>query len=265
MAERPGAARRGSLVVVGTGITLGAHATMEAISALQAADKVFYLVTEPATEEWILGLNPASESLEPLYAEGKNRVLTYHEMTGRMLDAVRAGQRVCAAFYGHPGVFVNATHSAIRQALREGYSARMLPGISAEACLFADLGVNPGDRGCQSFEATDFLAARRRFDPTSVLILYQVGVLGEPSVRRGMKGRPERLEVLTRTLRRYYTAAHPLIIYEASPFPTFEPSVVQLTLEQLPQTAVPAMATLYVPPRSQRPTRPSIMRWYQDP
>jgi len=31
----------------------------------------------------------------------------------------------------------------------------MLPGISAEDCLFADIGVDPGIYGCQSFEATD--------------------------------------------------------------------------------------------------------------
>ena len=50
---------------------------------------------------------------------------------------------------------------------REGFNAQMLAGISAEDCLFADLGLDPGKNGCQSFEATDFLIRRRQFEPTS--------------------------------------------------------------------------------------------------
>jgi len=253
---------RGSLVVVGTGITLGAHVTMETMAEIEAADRLFYLVTEPATEGWLRKLNAASESLEPLYAENKSRVQTYHEMTDVILESVRAGRRVCAAFYGHPGVYVNAAHSALQMARAEGFPARMLPGISAEACLYADLGVNPGDVGCQSFEATDFLAARRRFDPTSVLILYQVGVIGEAGVHRGMKARPTRLAVLGQALRKHYPAKHPVVLYEASSFPTFEPRVEQFALDQLPGMTIPAMSTLYLPPRPARAQDPSIMMWY---
>src|SRR5690349_20985856 len=116
----------GSLVVVGTGIKLGAHATVETVTAIQRAQRVFYLVTEPATEEWIRGLNSSSESLEDLYVEGKSRQETYREMTERILDAVRTGLDVCAAFYGHPAVFVDATHRAIGYARAEGFRARML-------------------------------------------------------------------------------------------------------------------------------------------
>jgi precorrin-2 methylase len=255
----------GSLVIVGTGITLGAHVTVETVAEIESADIVFYLVTEPASEEWLRRLNPAAHSLEGLYASGKLRIQTYMEMTDLILEAVRGGQRVCAAFYGHPGVFVNAAHSAMVHARQEGFPVRMLPGISAEACLYADLGVNPGDYGCQSFEATDFLASRRRFDPTSVLILYQVGVLGEASVRKGMSCRPERLKVLTRVLQKHYPAKHPLILYEASPFPTFAPAVTHFTLDQLPKTHVPPMATLYLPPKKQRAQDSSIARWYLEP
>ena len=47
----------------------------------------------------------------------------------------------------------------------------------------ADWNVDPTTTGCQSFEATDFLAGRRRFDPSSVLILWQVGALDQPGQR----------------------------------------------------------------------------------
>jgi len=257
------AANGGSLVVVGTGIKVAAQTTLETVTTIKQAEKLFYLVTEPATEAWLRQLNPAATTLEDLYAEGKSRTSSYLQMSRRIVRSVKDGHRVCAAFYGHPGVFVNASHHAIERLRKDGYPATMIPGISAEDCLFADLGVNPGDYGCQSFEATDFLAARRRFDPRTPLILWQVGALGEWSVRSGMVVRPERLRKLTSTLHRYYPARHRIVLYEAPTFPECSPMIERVPLRNLPACTVRAMTTLYVPPLAQRPSDPAIARWYR--
>src|SRR3546814_14587936 len=78
--------------------------------------------------------------------------LTYREMVAAMLAEVRAGRRVCGAFYGHPGVFARVPHKAIAQARAEGFEAHMEAGVSAEDCLYADLGIDPGEVGCQHYE-----------------------------------------------------------------------------------------------------------------
>jgi hypothetical protein len=257
----PASPHPGSLVIVGTGISLIAHTTLEALWSMQRADRLFYLVTNAAAEAWVRSLNPTAASLQDLYADGKPRFESYEEMVARLLSAVRAGAEVCAAFYGHPGVFVWPAHEAIRRARAEGHSARMLPGISTEDCLFADLGVDPGDVGCQSFEATDFLALHRRFDPCSSLVLWQVGALGEQSVRAGMTCRPDRLRLLTATLRRHYPARHPVIVYKASQFSICDAIIARTTLSRLPRKAVPAMATLYLPPLPPRRPDARILQW----
>ncbi|MGH7128559.1 MAG: SAM-dependent methyltransferase [Planctomycetaceae bacterium] len=247
--------------MVGTGITLAVQTTLEALACIERAGRLFYVVSNPATETWLRRLNPAAVTLEDCYAEGKPRRDTYREMTRRILSAVRDGFHVCAVFYGHPGVLVHASHEAIRQARREGFPARMLPGISAEACLFADLGVNPGDAGWQSFEATDFVGRRRRFDPATPLLLWQAGVLGEASIRPGMSCRPERLRVLARLLRRSYPARHPVVLYEAAPFPICRPHIERTTLGRLPGKRVLPATTLYIPPRPARPVSRQVAAW----
>jgi precorrin-6B methylase 1 len=254
----------GSLVVVGTGIKAVEHTTAEALACMAGAEKLFYLVAEKVTASWIRTLNPTAEALGDCYAPGKPRLKSYAEMSQRILAAVRAGQRVCVAFYGHPGVFVRPSHDAIRRARREGYPARMLPGISAEDCLFADLGVNPAESGCQSFEAGDFLASRRRFDPSSALILWQVGVLGEPSVRENMTCRPERLKALTARLAKYYAPTHRIVLYQASPFFVCGPSIMRIPLARLPAARIPPMTTLYVPPLPSRLRDSRVARWMRD-
>lgn len=256
---------KGSLVIVGSGIKVGAHATVESVEHIRQAEKLFYLVTELATAVWLKRLNPTAETLDDLYAEGMSRRVSYHRMTKRILAAVRSGQQVCVVFYGHPGVFANAAHRAIGLARRSGFSAEMLPGVSAEDCLFADLGVNPGDHGCQTFEATDFLAARRIFDPTSALILYQVGALGEGSVRLGMVARPDRVQTLANRLRRFYPRRHPVVLYEASSFPLCGPMILKTSMEKFSSAEVRPMTTIYVPPRKQRAPDPNITKWYEVP
>jgi predicted XRE-type DNA-binding protein len=58
-----------------------------------------------------------------------------------------------------------------------GHLARMLPAISADSCLYADLEIDPARDGCQSFEATDFLVHDRLVDSRSLLIHWQIGMI----------------------------------------------------------------------------------------
>ena len=94
------------------------------------------------------------ENIYKYYDTNKPRLQTYTQMAEVMLNSVRAGKLTVGILYGHPGVFVNPSHRAIYIARSEGYFAKMLPGISAEDCLYADLGIDPATTGCSMFEAS---------------------------------------------------------------------------------------------------------------
>jgi hypothetical protein len=239
----------GSLTIVGTGIQAAGQITIEARSCIQQADKLLYLVTDPIASQHLHNLNPTAESLQRFYEEGKDRYTTYMDMVDRILEEVRKELTVCVAFYGHPGVFVLPSHVAIRRAREEGFYAKMLPGISAEDCLFADLGIDPASSGCQSFEATNFLVYKRQFDPTCSLILWQIGVIGIVSYQTRDYS-PKNLDVLSQYLGQCYGPDHRAIIYEASPYPIYDPLTEEVPIGQLPQARVTPISTLYVPPRN---------------
>lgn len=265
MATSSGAKSNGSLVVVGLGMTGIPQATPESVACMRQADRLFYLATDALTEHWLRTLNDSATSLGDLYGFGKNRRTTYTEMTQAIVAAVLEGGNVCVAFYGHPGVFVHPSHWAIRTLRRKGVPARMLPGISTDACLYADLGINPGDGGMQSFEATDFLLSRRRFDPTSHLVLWQIGVLGEAGTRDPRRPcDPERLGYLTRMLRRRYPAGHRVVLYEAASFAGRRYRARRVRLDRLARAAISPLTTLYVPPlKSSRAPDQRVIGWLQ--
>jgi uncharacterized protein YabN with tetrapyrrole methylase and pyrophosphatase domain len=244
--------KRGSLTVVGTGIRTVGQLTLEAVAWIRQADRVLYVVGDPIAESMIHELNPkGAESLTPMYAVGKPRIETYTEMVGRMIECVKAGETVVAACYGHPGVFVYPTHEAIRRLRAEGYSAKMLPGVSAEDCLFADLGVDPGMQGCQSFEATDWLLNGRVADTSSGLVLWQIGVLGDSTFKQGAYN-TSAMPLLVEKLLGYYPPTHPVYLYEAAVLPNCEPTIATVAIAALPMTPMSAGYTAYVPPA--RPT-----------
>jgi uncharacterized protein YabN with tetrapyrrole methylase and pyrophosphatase domain len=244
-------AGEGSLTIVGTGIELGSHMTRGAELEIEAADVVLTLVAEPAMHAYLASRTANVRSLHGLYELGEDRSAAYERMAAEILDEVRRGKRVCVALYGHPGVFVTPSHEAIRRARAEGFPARMLPGISAEDCLFADLGLDPSEAGCQSFEATDFLLRRRIFDPTSALVLWQIGTVG--STAAAAEAQPTGLAVLVETLLEHYPPDHEVVVYQASPYPGFGALADRMPLSKLGADRVTALATLYVPPLEPRP------------
>ena len=234
------AKRIGSLACVGVGMTLGSHIGPLARAYIENADVVFVAVSDAIVELWVKQMNGDVRSLQPLYRDGKSRAETYREMVEAMLVEVRAGKKVCGAFYGHPGVFAWPPHEAIRIARAEGYMAHMEPGISAEDCLYADLGIDPGTFGCQHYEASQLLYYKRRIDPTAYLIVWQAGVLASQ-----LNGS---LHVLAERLAQNYPPKHKLTIYRAATLPIQSPRVERITLRKLADACIEPPDTLVIPP-----------------
>lgn len=237
----------GSLVCVGLGMLLCAHLGPRARNAITRADVVFVAVSDPIVELWVQQLHPDVRSLQPCYAEGKSRHQTYREMVKAMLAEVRAGRRVCGAFYGHPGVFAKAPHDAIAQARAEGFAAHMEPGVSAEDCLYADLGIDPGRVGCQHYEASQLLFYRRVLDPSAYLVLWQVGIAGDRTYRRFATS-PAHRQLLVDRLLETYPADHAVTVYEAATLPITAPRMETIALRDLAATPLHMHSTLVVPP-----------------
>jgi len=244
----PASPPRAQLVVVGLGIEWAGQTTKAAQVAIEMADRVLFAVATAWGARWIRNLNPNAEPLA-YPRDGRPRRQIYQAMVSRIMEDLARGGRVCVVFYGHPGILVAAGHEAVRRARAEGHAARMLPGVSSLDCLFADLGVDPGARGCQMFEATSFIKRQRPIDPTTPLVLYQIALVDNHAafdetdalaVRRGLERLRDRLATA-------FPANHPITLYEAASHPLHPPRVETLRLSALAQAATSEVSTLFVP------------------
>ena len=236
----------GSLVCVGPGMTLGAHITARCRSHITNADVVF-TNCHPIMHDWIATMHADCRSLQPLYAEGKDRRITYQEMIAAILAEVRAGKKVVGVFYGHPGVFAQVPHEAIKRCREEGFSAHMEPGISAEDCLIADMGIDPGAYGCQHFETSQFMIYKRNIDPTAYLILWQVALAGDLTISQRDTTQQQR-QILVDLLTVHYPPEHKVALYECPTLITDTPRIEWLPLKDLAAAELSLITTLVVPP-----------------
>jgi hypothetical protein len=219
---------------------------------------VVYCVADPVTEIWIQRHAREHFDLYRLYGNDKRRSRTYDDMVDVMVDNARDGKDVCAVFYGHPGVFVLPTHKAISRLRSEGIAATMLPAVSALDCLFADLGIDPAQRGCQTVEATDLVLRRRTLVTDGHVVVWQIGCVGDLGFRfAGYDNR--NLGVLVEYLQEFYAPEQDVVHYQASQFPVCGPMVENITLEGLVDTSVTGLSTLYIPPAVERPTVPEMV------
>lgn len=238
--------KKASLTVTGTGIKFLSQMTLEVRTYIETADKVLFLVNDPALKKWINKTNKNSQSLDNLYFKYTNRLDSYMAITDHIISHLTDQMHICVAFYGHPTVFAKPALDAVHIAIKQGFDAKILPGISAEDCLYADLLIDPGVCGSQSFETTDFLLYHRKFDENSHLILWQPDVIGTQGHvatqnKTGMKLLYERLV-------KYYSPDHPIVIYEAAQYPGLKPQINKIPLSQLTYAPLSSICTLYIKP-----------------
>jgi uncharacterized protein YabN with tetrapyrrole methylase and pyrophosphatase domain len=237
----------GSLILVGSGIKFHCHLTQEAKMYIEQADSVLYLVNEPLMQQWIEKYARSAQSLDEVYHAFTKRIDAYHAITRVILDEIAKNLHVCVVLYGHPCVFSKPGLDAARIAKSKGYATQILPGISAADCLFADLMIDPGNVGCQLYEASDFLFNDKKIDARAHLLLWQIdaiGVIDQSSLTCGAKV----LQDLTAMLLKYYPAHHAAVLYEAAQYPHFDPIVEHILLQQLPYQRLSRLTTLYLSP-----------------
>nr|P9WEM9.1 RecName: Full=Methyltransferase/ribosomally synthesized type I borosin cyclic peptide precursor pocMA; AltName: Full=Type I borosin cyclic peptide biosynthesis cluster protein MA; Contains: RecName: Full=N-methyltranferase pocM; Contains: RecName: Full=Ribosomally synthesized type I borosin core peptide; Flags: Precursor [Porodaedalea chrysoloma] len=242
--------KNGTLVIAGSGIASIAHITLETLSHIKESDRVYYIVGDPATEAFIQdNASGTCFDLTIFYDTNKVRYDSYVQMCEVMLRDVRAGHTVLGVFYGHPGVFVSPSHRAIAIARDEGYKARMLPGVSAEDYLFADLGFDPATHGCTSYEATDLLVRNKPLNASTHNIIWQVGGVGVGT----MVFDNAKFHLLVDRLEKDFGPSHTVVHYIGAVLPQSITTMDKLTIADLRKDAVVKQfnptSTFYIPPR----------------
>lgn len=217
-----------------------------------------YLVNEPITKQWIERYSKLSESLDPIYFSENDRQNSYDKIRDKILAELETYDFITVVLYGHPTIFADPGLQAIVAAQKNSIETIILPGISVENCLYADLKIDPGLFGCFHVEATELLLYDKIIDPTAHICIWQVGMIGNRSVPC-FNQTTNHLKLLRSKLKNYYPEDHKAILYEAAMYTGVEPKIHQFSLCDIENQSIGTLSTLYIPPLAQRKPNMDIL------
>lgn len=110
----------------------------------------------------------------------------------------------------------------------------------------ADLGIDPGERGMQSMEATQYLINQRNIDTGGLFIVWQVGIVGDLSLKKFVTSE-QKVALLVEKLSRIYPTDHQVILYEAATNPLQQARIDYLPLCDITTAPLSQITTLVIP------------------
>ena len=240
--------------IVGTGIVGTHQLTREAEEVIRRCKRTFVIDSGYGIPEYLATLCPEVEELGTLYEPGKDRLPTYRRMAAEVVSAAVADPPVCLATYGHPWVYCYPTTLITRAAPLLGLHVEVFPGISAFDTLLVDLGIDVALSGIQMYEATDLLLRRRPIQSDVTCVIWQPTVVGDPTYRPEPPT-ADQFEPLREYLLRFYPAHHEVALVTTKTYPLTRSVVQRLQLGDLAVELerAPRVATLYIPPLTERP------------
>jgi Tetrapyrrole (Corrin/Porphyrin) Methylases len=256
------------ICIAGLGVQTVDHITLETEAAIRASREVLYVDTGAGTRAFLEARCPVVTSLYgESYAPGQQRLGAYRHMAARVLNAALDHPPVTFAMFGHPTVFAYASFLIADLARVLGLTVRVLPGISAMDCIFAEHMLDPAVSGLLVYEATDLLLRQRPLLPDVPTLIWQAGN-AETRLHSQRPSTPRRFARLRDHLLRYYPPGQAVIACFAAPHALLLSTSVAFELHQLCEQAheLHAGVTLYLPPAAMRPIAdPELLRQLDDP
>ncbi|HUU84899.1 MAG TPA: SAM-dependent methyltransferase [Phycisphaerae bacterium] len=242
------------IYIVGLGVLNVDHLTRETERVIRGSKEVLYVDTGVATRTYLESLCPRVTSLfETSYEEAGRRLNAYHHMAARVLDAALDHPPVTFAMHGHPIVGVYAPFLIRDLASLLSLEVRVLPGISAMDCLFAELMVDPCVTGMQMYEATDLLLRRRPLRSDVPALIWQIGTV-ETTLHSMRVSRPARFERLRTHLLRFYPPGHEVTAAFSTPHPLMPSTLHRFAIRDICDRAhlLHSGFTLFIPSATER-------------
>jgi 7-cyano-7-deazaguanine synthase in queuosine biosynthesis len=243
------AARVGSVVVVGAGIQIPGHLTLQSLTALSQCDDIFTILTPELASLLPRELVPKARSLWKHYQPGMRRRDAYDDEIKAILSVAQQGHRVAYLTVGNPVFFDSVTQGLLIEGTRLGIGVEIFSAVSAIDAIFTDLRQDVAP-GCQIYDASSIVAYGISLRPDVPCLLLQPDLFGTGYVAFGHEPTPRAMEPLKQYLLRFYPSSHVVTYVTSAVTKSSPPGLASFALghlggtEEAPQTPG---ASLFIP------------------
>jgi uncharacterized protein YabN with tetrapyrrole methylase and pyrophosphatase domain len=204
------------LYVIGLGVKIPGHTTIEAAEAMVRCSRIYCIVQEPPAV-WL----PSKASSIPvvnlmsMYIEGALRTDNYQRVAQAIFDGMKEVPVVGYVTYGNPLAYDSVAQKLVGDARRDGVPFQVVPGISSIDTILCDLGIDMAP-GVQVYEASWLAASRTPLIASVAAILLQLGHFGSARAHYRDRRPAEALKDLVEYLCRFYPPSHEVFLVQSS-------------------------------------------------
>jgi hypothetical protein len=248
------------LYVIGLGIRIPGHTTIEAAHAMSQCMRLYSIVQEPAA--WWLPPRHISVpivSLLPMYVEGELRTSNYDRVANAVFTGLEEVSTVGYVTYGNPLAYDSVGQKLVRDARTAGIACRVIPGISSVDTILCDLGRDMAP-GVQIYEASWLVATGAPLNISVATILLQLGHFGSDRAHYRERRPADALAPLVGYLGRFFPNSHEVFLVQSASGDR-APMITGVALGRLSEVTVSQWAeSIYVPPLESAQARPAPTR-----
>jgi uncharacterized protein YabN with tetrapyrrole methylase and pyrophosphatase domain len=241
------------LFIIGLGILVPDHVTVEATAAMSVCDQIFSIVQEPRAIWLPTGNGMARRfiNLLPFYEEQALRTTNYFRVSEMVVSELRPGSSAAYVTYGNPMVFDRVAHNLVETCKQKGLKVRIIPGISSLDTVLCDLRLDLAP-GMQIYDASSLVTHSIEPNVTIPLLLIQVGAFGSLRTQYRRRQTGNSLMALQNYLLRFYSETHNVTLVRTGR--STESDLAPTSLGQLSQVSADVLSgsSLYIP-ASQQP------------
>lgn len=242
--------------IVGLGMRSVDQLTREARRAIQGCTTLYVVDSSPGIQSYFTALGLEVVDLSRHYAEGKDRLQTYLEMSKEVISGAINKGPVSFGLYGHPTVFAYPPFVIKAVAESFGLTVGVVPGVSALDCMLAELMIDPATDGMQMFEATDIVIRKRTLLVDVHTLIWQIGAL-ETGLYSKNPSTPGRFDRFLDHIAGFFPVHHPVSAIFVSDNPLIPSIIYRFKLKDLPEYGdrLHGGFTLHIPPLLTAPVR----------
>jgi uncharacterized protein YabN with tetrapyrrole methylase and pyrophosphatase domain len=238
------------LYIIGLGVSIPEHLTVQASEAMSSCSKLFSIVQEPV-DVWL----PAEKvgkieivNLLDCYVDGSLRIDNYKRAAEVVLAATGNGGTIGYVTYGNPMAYDSVAQLLVQMAKDSGRSARVVPGISSLDSILCDIKVDLAP-AIQVFEASWLLAFEIAPRTDTQAILVQMGSFGSYRAHYGQRLDGGALTGLVNHLTSVYPKNHRVSLVRSTATGEQPEKITTFPLEQLSEATAEELsgASLYIP------------------
>lgn len=218
--------------IVGCGVNVLDHLTLNAITVLGHSELVLALVTNAEIEilsKYCLNII----NITPLYKDGDKDTENYYRIYKNTLSHLNHFNNISLLVPGHPRLGVTLTQLFEIQSEKNNYTINVIPGISSFDTMLNDLKIDPLERGSIIIDVNRVLLFDYPINTSLDHFFYHICSIGNIKTEFSNPNDNNRVSLLKKHLLKFYSPEKKITMIQSQSLDSTKMQLTESTLEDI--------------------------------